>query len=89
MWFVGCSPVVESVSVNSETQIFLPLLWALSLVLGSVFWTSEANFGASLGVGVLSLCVGPMSVDLRTCLLMLPWAPGRFYTNLAWALSEG
>ena len=89
MWFVGCSPVVESVSVNSETQIFLPLLWALSLVLGSVFWTSEASLGDSLGVGVLSLGVGPMSVDLRTCLLMLPWAPGRFYTNLAWALSEG
>ena len=66
MWFVGCSPVVESVSVNSETQIFLPLLWALSLVLGSVFWTSEASFGGSLGVGVLSLGVEPMSVVLRT-----------------------
>ena len=69
--------------------ICLPLLWVLFLGLRSVFGTSEANFGASLSVGVLSLGVGPMSVDLRTCLLMLPWAPGRFYTNLAWALSEG
>ena len=47
------------------------------------------DFVVSLDVAVLFLDVGPVTLGLRTCLLMLPWALGRFYTNLAWALSEG
>ena len=68
--------------MNSETQICLPLLWALSLGLGSVFWTSEANFVTSLDVGVLFLDVGLMTLSLRTCLMMLPWALGSFALTL-------
>ena len=63
--------MVKSMSMNSETQICLPLLWALSLGLGSVFWTSEANFVTSLDVGVLFLDVGLMTLSLRTNLLLL------------------
>ena len=42
--FVQCSPVVKSISVNSEARVLLSLTVGALLWVKSVLWTSEAGF---------------------------------------------
>ena len=41
--FVQCSPVVKSISVNSEARVLLSLAVGALLWVKSVLWTSEAG----------------------------------------------